>query len=171
MANENNTNRQNNHQPSMRELANERMRQMREERLNAARQALPQNVQLLRQAKDVHQDRQDPLLQDRFNPKEVRQEGLRQVRRQDRQHLPKQEDLLPVVLLREVHRRRRDVLLQLRTVLQAQVRTRREDLLQAAAQKDLPRLHQREDRLVPCPRRNSLPLSGFASDFIPQSLS
>lgn len=31
MANENNTNRQNNHQPSMRELANERMRKMREE--------------------------------------------------------------------------------------------------------------------------------------------
>ena len=36
MANENNTNRQNNHQPSMRELANERMRKMREERAGAA---------------------------------------------------------------------------------------------------------------------------------------
>ena len=39
MANENNTNRQNNHQPSMRELANERMRKMREERAGAAGQS------------------------------------------------------------------------------------------------------------------------------------
>ncbi len=39
MANENNTNRQNNHQPSMRELANERMRKMHEERAGAAGQS------------------------------------------------------------------------------------------------------------------------------------
>jgi len=41
MANEYNSNRQNNHQPSMRELANERMRKMREERAGegAARQS------------------------------------------------------------------------------------------------------------------------------------